>query len=155
VGAVPGWNEWVDTSAVGRRRGVGACDTGIVENGNALGVVREDKVDAYLVVVEVVVWQLGNLRCAVYCWCWLKRSLTAVRVWWAKVCACAFRSWVDTARCATASAVTIPGAILTRKSQRDRGEIVRNSVAGEKLFQASVLLGDSVAFLCRRREHFL
>lgn len=155
MGAVPGWNVRVGSSAVGRRRGVGACDTGIGENGNALGVVREDKVDAYLVVVEVVVGQLGNLRCVVYRWCWLERSLSAVRVWWAEVRACALGSWVDAARCATTSASAISGAVLTRKRQRDRGKVVRNSVTGKKLFQASVLLGDSVAFLCRSREHFL
>lgn len=155
MGAVPGWNERADTSAVGRGRGVGACDTGIGENGIALGVVREDKVDAYLVVVEVVVWQLGNLRCVVHCWCWLKRSLSAVGVWWAKVCACAFGSWVDAASCAASSATAISGAILTRERQRDRGEVVRNSMAGEKLFQAPVLLDDGIAFLGRSREHFL
>lgn len=93
MGAVPGWNVRVGSSAVGRRRGVGACDTGIGENGNALGVVREDKVDAYLVVVEVVDWQLDRLVCVVHCGCWLKGPLS-VRVRWAEVCACALRSWV-------------------------------------------------------------
>ena len=153
-GVPPGWNEWVDSSAVGRRRGVGACDTGIGENGNALGVVREDKIDAYLVVVEVVVWQLDWLACIVDSGCWLKRSLS-LGVWWAEVGARALRSWVVAAHCAATSAVTVSCAVLTRESQGHRGEVVRDSMAGQKLFQASVLFGDGIAFFCRGREHFL
>ena len=112
MGGVPGWNEWVDSSAVGRRRGVGACDTGIGEDGNALGVVREDKVDAYLVVVEVVVWQLDRLTCVVDCGCWLERSLSE-RVWWAQVRARALGSLVVAAHCAATRALTVSGAVLT------------------------------------------
>lgn len=112
MGGVPAWNGWVESSAVGRRRGVGACDSGIGEDRNALGVVREDKVNAYLVVVEVVVWQLDGLTCVVDCGCWLKRSLSE-RVGRAEVRARALRSWVVAAHRAATRASTVSGAILT------------------------------------------
>jgi len=140
----------VSSSSVRRRRGIGACAVGVLENGVALGVVRQDEVYADLIIVKIVVWQRHGLvdRCARLEW------YLAMAVRRAQVGAGALGTWLITAGSATTGAAAIGAAILAGEFHRHCCKVVGNAMACEEILESFIFLGDGVTFFGRGSEHF-